>query len=292
MSLTISLATRGRPQLIVQTIRRTLSNIVREDTKLLICADEDDQDTIAAVHAMPEARYPGGDHHLIVYVKPREDSVGEKWNRALRPEFAASLYLPACDDAAIVTKGFDDMLLKAAAILPDNIGMVYTRMTNYSFPASGAVTAGLAKHMGFIFPEWFPYWFVDHWTDDVVKLIDRIVFCDVEVDQTIKPGTQEMRDLAFWAGFFDAGRLHRRRCARAIIDSEEFEEPWWRKEVLRTHFPLIEYKSKWINDQCRAMAPNLDRHQPPADARYLRIKARAKEVLRGWIEDMEKEDAS
>ncbi len=43
MKLTVCLASRGRPGLLLQTVKRTAANMVLADTKLLICLDEDDE---------------------------------------------------------------------------------------------------------------------------------------------------------------------------------------------------------------------------------------------------------
>ncbi len=166
--------------------------------------------------------------------------------------------------------------------------MVYGHLANLSFSGSVAPTAGLCKKMGYIQPEYFPYWFCDHWTDDICRMIGRISVADIRTDQSRAGRTQEMREPSWWATFFDACYLMRRRQARAIIDSADFAGEEWHKELLRTHHPLIEQRSRGINQGVRT-----DRNiQSMAssdlkDARYLRVKENATAMLVRVLADPE-----
>lgn len=279
MKLTCVLATRGRPALLSHTIARTLENARFPDTRLLVAADADDEATISLLEVLAKV-----DGRLVVSVREREDSLWAKYNRALE-EAPADVYLHMADYAPFVTKDFDQKVLEAAGLFPDNIGVVYSRLANMSFPAAEGVTHGLAKKLGFIFPPFFPYWFGDHWIDDIARLIGRISFVDIVADVSRRPGTMEMREPAFWGTFYDIMAVMRRRQARSIIDSPAFREPAWRKQILRRHFPLIEYRSEKINDIVRGMGMG----GPPPDARYRRIKASAIEMTREAIAVMEAE---
>jgi hypothetical protein len=242
--------------------------LARDDTKLVISIDDDDDETLAAIDKLPT------DSRVCPCVREREDALGAKWNRAL--DFPASLYMPTPDHFPYITPGYDQKLLDAAALLPDGIGAVYPRMANFSFPASQAITHGLVEKLGYLYPPYFPYWFVDHWLDDVLKMIDRIVFADIDFDLGQKPPTQEMREPFFWATFYDIMRLVRRKQARDIIDSPDFDEPEWRKEVLRRNHPLVEFRSQWINDQVRGFRVS---QELPHDPRYVRMKNAAIKMI-------------
>jgi len=64
--------------------------------------------------------------------------------------------------------------------------------------------------LGHIFPELFPYWFVDHWTDDIARLIGRLSFADVahgSIPRRQDPGNARARLVE--ATFFDAAYLMR-----------------------------------------------------------------------------------
>lgn len=264
--LVISLATRGRPQQVIETIRRSTPNFALANTLMMVQVDDDDLETINAFN------HQALDERVRVNVKPREDTIAGKWNRALTEP--ADLYLVAADDDPYITPGYDARLLEAASLFPDGIGMVYGRMANASFSGVVAPTRGFCDKLGHIFPELFPYWFVDHWTDDVARLIGRLAFADVQTDQSRAGKTQEMREPGWWATFFDAGYLMRRKIARDIIDAPDFQEPEWRKEMLRKHSPLIEFRSRWINDNVRANSRQFEAWSGlnTKDERYQRVR--------------------
>jgi hypothetical protein len=283
MTLSILLTTRNRPELLRWTVETTAPNIREPDTRLIIAVDEDDTPETKATALELQ------DYGCVeVSIMPREDTLGAKVNRVLTIA-PADVYLHMADYRPHLTPGFDTKILEAASLFPDNIGVVYSHMANLSFPEISAVTSGLVKHMGYLYPPYFPYWFVDHWLDDIARLIGRIAVADVETDGTRRPGTGDRRDVAWWATFFDAGVLHRRQMAHAIINSDEFQEPEWRKQILRTHHPLIEERSKMINDSARTTRWQFS---PEAvDERYRRAKSAAQALLREWIPELEAEHA-
>lgn len=279
MKLCITLATRNRPAQVVETITRSTANLVLPNTVFIVQVDGDDRPTIEALNAAPL------DKRVHVNVAPREDTIGEKWNRALA--VPADLYLVAADDDPYNTPGYDAKLLEAGKLFPDGIGMVYGRMANASFSGAVCPTAKFCEKLGHIFPEYFPYWFVDHWTDDVARLIGRLSYAEVHTDQSRAGKTQEMREPGWWATWFDAAYLMRRKIARQIIDDEDFLSPGWQREILRRSYPLIEYRSKWINDNVRAMSQQYERISAlnVHDQRYQRVRDRAVAMLPHLLDD-------
>lgn len=283
MSLSIILAARARPELLRRTIETTLPNIHEVDTTFVIAVDDDDPETVAAAMEFH------GKNNVSVSVKPREDSFGGKYNRVLT-EAPADVFLPMADYAPHITPGFDTKILEAASLFPDGIGIVYNHMANLSFPDCNGVTAKFAEKMGYVYPPYFPYWFVDHWVDDIAKLIGRISFADVTLDKSKRPGTHDRREVAWWATFYDAGIVHRRKLARSIVRSDDFIEPEWRKKLLLSDYHmLIEGRSKMTNDTARITQWG----KPPeaVDDRYRRIKSQAQALLREWLPELEAEQA-
>ncbi len=279
MQLTITVATRGRPDRLLNTVERTLRVMAEPNTQMVIAIDEDDEATQDIANKLEM------DPRIIVDSRPREDAIGHKWDRGI--QYGGDVFFPQADYTAYITPAFDTKILEAASLFPDGIGVTYTRMANASFPRSQGATRALVDLLGFMYPPYFPYWFVDHWLHDIAQLIDRISFADVDVDPgPAKLPTQEMREVPWWATFFDSQRLVRRAQARAIIDSPVFKEPKWRKELLRHHYPLIEFRSQCINDTVRSM------RWPaalPGGPRYDRLRARAAEMMRAEWPAMERE---
>lgn len=276
MRLSINLTTRGRPERMLGSVTRSMPMLKLKSTRLIISVDDDDQATVDALKFLPQ------DKRIIPDIRPREDSLGAKYNRVL--DYPADVYMSAADYGTFCTPGFDRIILDAAALFPDGIGCVFGHMANASFSQIYGVTHGLVQKMGWLYPPYWPYWFVDHWVHDVARLIDRIAFADVQVDYQNKPPTQEMRDIRFWSTLYDMHRLTRRNSAHAIIRSRDFQEPAWRKRLLLKAHPLAEFWSQGINDYLRSNATafevaNVASGLPGGD-RYDRLKAKGEAMMR------------
>src|SRR5216684_1153149 len=130
MSLLITLATRGRPERLIETLRASLPNMARDDTRIVVAIDDDDEATLKAIPNLPR------DHRLITDVRPREDALGAKWNRGWLYHGPAEVYSAApatvyaimTDYSVWITPHFDQKMLDAARLFPDGIGVVYTHM--------------------------------------------------------------------------------------------------------------------------------------------------------------------
>lgn len=239
--LVINLATRGRPELMIETIERTVPNIKRPDTLLLVSVDQDDQATQVAL-LQHWAVTPAQVHWVI---RDREDSFGAKYNRML--EWDASCYMAMVDYAPHVTPGFDEKILEAAESFPDGIGTVMNQWANLMFPGINAATRRFCELQGYFYPPYFPYWFVDHWFGDIAEMVGRIAFADIEIDTSKRPGTQNKRDIDYWTQFFDRTSPLRESIAQGMITSSEFQAPDWQKQLLVRNFPLRRRRSEMVN---------------------------------------------
>lgn len=275
MALTINIATRSRPALLKETIERTLPNLTRGDTILMVSVDQDDKETRLNLKGFPK------DERLLISIKPREDSRGEKYDRALT-EAPASVYLAAVDYAPIVTPGFDQKIIDAAEIWPDGIGVVYTNMCDELVPFLQAPTAKFVEKLGYINSHEFPYWFSDHEIADIAWMVGRVNFADVNVDVSARPGkTLRLQELEFWTAYYDMMALDRRSKARAIINDPEFQLPDFLKQQFSNWYPLVESRSEARNRRVRASAAQCEEHRGEAkpDQGYLRSKAKAERKL-------------
>lgn len=284
MNLVINLATRGRPQEALRTIEETLPNIEWMNTVFMVSLDDDDKESIDAFSRSPLL------DHIELSVRPREDTVAAKWNRCL--VIPGDVYLPMADTNPYVTKGFDGKILEAANLFPDHIGIVVGRLVNASFSGTMAPTARFCELFGNrMMPEHFPYWFCDHWLDEVSKIVGRICFTDGVTRDERKHVTQEMREPHWWADWFDAGRLIRQREAFKII--EALNEPLWAKEVLRRNRHLHQRRSNYVNDIIRGRSREwtMQHGCNLQDERYKRTKARALEALPFMLNGMPDDEA-
>jgi hypothetical protein len=165
--------------------------------------------------------------------------------------------------------------------------MVYGHLANLSFTGSLSMTSKMTKMLGYLQPEYFPYWFCDHWTDDIVKIIGRTTFANFRTDQSNAGHTQEMRETGWWATFFDACYLKRRREARSIIDNPDFAGEQWQKELVYSNHPLIEQRSRTLNLFVKQQEKKLGLGAPKPDERYQRIKKKAIDMLPELLADPE-----
>lgn len=283
MRLLISLATRNRPQKLLATVRQSVANWTDPNTEMVIHADGDDYATLGL---LTDTKLPP---RVRVNVKKREDTIAEKWNRAVADP--ADIYMIAGDDDPVVTQGYDTKILEAAALFHDGIGMVYGHMSNASFSSIMCPTRKWVEHLGYILPEYFPYWFCDHWIDDLGHMTGRIVHADVRTDQRKVGVTQEMREPGWWGTWFDAALMLRRNEAMKLIDVLDESEP--SKARLRTQYFRVEYRSKWINDTVRQQekAGHLPSNPDLKDERYLRVKDKAVAMIPQLLDGMDPQQA-
>lgn len=279
MKLTINIAARSRPELLAMTVERTLPNIRRLDTTLMVSVDDDDVTVLKGLEGLPK------DPRIHVSVKPREDSRGEKYDRALT-EAPADVYLPAIDCAPILTPGFDQIILNKAALFPDGIGVVHTPFVYRGTfpPALQAVTAKYVEKVGYIYNHDYPFWFIDHEVHDLARMIGRYFCVDIDVPTgpTRPAKTHRLRDLEFWTTYYDLMAIERRAKAKAIIKGDDFLTPDWLKADLLENYHWIEDGSWQINEGVRKNAATIEAQrgtEGPPDEGYLRAKARAEHKL-------------
>lgn len=283
MKLTINIATRGRPEIVADTVRRMAPHMALPNTTLLVSIDDDDTPSVNDASRLLV------DDRVMVAVAPREDSRGAKYDRALKLA-PADVYLLAVDFAPVVTTGFDAMILEAAAQLPDGIGCVGSVHPNGCLQAYQAPTAKMAERLGYLYSHEFPFWFIDHELDDYARMIGRYPLVPIELDASRRAAkTIGLRDVAFWATYYDAGTFRRRQKAEDIL--QVMTEPEWRKSFARNQWPRIEAMSRAVNDSVRANAASLEASrgglESAPDERYRRIKLKAEATLLDMLAELE-----
>jgi len=279
MALSIILSTRGRPGTLIRTIEATLKKIALPDTKMLIAVDDDDHGTISVMDKIADDR-------VVWSVKPREDSLGEKYNRVMT-ELPADVYLVMVDYAPHVTDGFDAKIVEAASVYKDGYCIVYNHFANRSFPQINAVTHKMAEAMGGIYPGWFPYWFVDHWLDDIGRMTGRIVFADVLIDCSKRPGTMDKCEPGFWGQIYNLLYVERHRIATEIISAPDFDDTEDRKKALIRNFVLTDERAVMIN-----AGLNDDQSTAEPNERYARLKLKVLERLSVLRPDVVRKEAA
>ena len=288
--LVVGLATRNRPALVCETLAITLANIELPTTRVFVYIDDDDD---ASRDALRAAKFPPFKGTLTGVVRPRPDTIGEKWNWML--EENGECYCIAVDHSCHRTQGWDRIVLDAARRFENGPGAVFGPLANMSFPALNACTREWAHRIGYIYPPYFPYWFTDHWFDDVARMTELVELAPIVVDSTRKQPTLELREPAWWATWFDAARGLRERDALKVLGyPTRLIQGEAEQRLPTSHHPdpvafrrraaLVTQDSIMINNNVRAMSDDLIRqsHNPLCDERYVRAKLKA----RGMIPDM------
>ena len=94
--LVISLATRARPDRLLEQIRISSANWTNKDTQLYIQVDDDDHPTM---EVCAQEGWTRTDGRIVANIAPREDTVAAKWNRILA--VPADVYCYHADDDPI-----------------------------------------------------------------------------------------------------------------------------------------------------------------------------------------------
>lgn len=271
----VCVASRGRPELLLRTVRATLELARREDTVVSIALDEDD---VASVEAL---RLAAAHPRIKVSIAPREDSLGAKYNRAAAV-CPGDLYVVATDDAEIATPGFDERLAAAAASLPGRLGVVYfgEMCIPSALPAAFAVTRRFVETVGYLLVPHFPTWWHDTWTDEIARMSGTIARADVAVrypDGEEAARSRGVRDVRFWAKFFEDTRPLRVAAAAAIVADPVFEG---RRELV----PAPSYNVPLLDAERARHIESKVAFDAPDDERYSRIKRAAGAILAGLQE--------
>src|SRR6516164_8349408 len=141
MKLVVNIVARGRPDYLVRALTIMLPNVSNPETKIFCSLDADDLPNITSVH-----NNFGTHSNVHISVKPREDATSAKYNRAL--ELEPDLICNLSDYTAIVTPGFDNILIEKAKCFPDGIGVVVNPMRNASFSDIYCMTRPMYRKLG------------------------------------------------------------------------------------------------------------------------------------------------
>lgn len=273
MTVSLCIASRGRSELLVKCVNDALAKAECHDTRIVVALDSDDP--WKAKEHLPDG--------VIVSIAEREDSLGAKYNRcaAMHP---ATVYVLWSDDVKFDIQGWDTKLNEAEQTLPDSLGVIYFGSMPNVFQAGIAVTHRFMDAMGFFCTPYFPFWWHDTWIDEIGNLSGRVIHSDVKMSilQDLKGKSRGVRDVEFWAKFFDETRPSRIKIAENILaESHDYD---WRKDQIKHQMPnvikFLEHRNSMLRDPLQAK--RIEAHysfDAPADERYLRIKAQAKQIL-------------
>lgn len=279
-SVAMVIASRGDPAKLYRTIINNLKGRILEGTKIIVGLDEDDK-TLGEAQGLLES-FPEAARKIVTHVVgPREDSIGAVYNRCVKA-VPADVYINGADDVVITTKGWDARILKECEKFPDGIGVVgIGKMPVKSIlPALSAVTRPMIDQMGYFMQDHTPYWWMDTWLYEIAVMIRRQLPLDMVVECEDWARTRGMREVDYWAKFFDEARPVRRRIAERILRSFEFKSD---PSVIRQALNMLddackefEHSNSILRDpDYAAKIMSKFAHEAHHDDRYERIKARS-----------------
>ena len=214
------MATRGRPESLAQVFAALkASTAQKQKVSLWLYVDEDDAVTRKAIDG---GMLNDAGIQLHWHVGPQTPSLCESqhtlWRNSGR---TAEIYMGLADDLHFDTPGWDDIIREATGRHPNGIFLAgaHDPMTadTCTYPIFGWRWLETLQH---IFPGHFPYWYDDRWVHQIGKMAN----CYEELPIVMraiggKGKTRRMRDLPFWARFFQLMLDERKASAKKLIDA-------------------------------------------------------------------------
>ncbi len=282
MKINACIASRGHPRQLRETLSATLAMAKLPDTKITVALDSDDPQAAGVAEKLAKLDA----ERIIVSIAEREDSLGAKYNRAAAA-YDADIYVMLTDDEQIATPDWDKMLVDAAAWYPDGIFCIYfgSPPVPSSQPAGFAVSKKLVEMMGFFLSPYHPYWWHDTTLHEIVQFCGRSVNVDVQMSYPYGYGkTRGLRDVSYWATFFDMLRPQRWEIAQRIIDSSENLDPLYRKiklkQAVNQFAQQFQQSNSGLRDPLSARQFEIGQsYDAPADERYQRIYKASQKIM-------------
>ncbi len=191
----------------------------KEKVSLWLYVDEDDTATRQAIDsgALNDAGV-----RIHWHIGPHTPSLCETqhtlWRNSGR---TAEIFMGLADDIRFDTPGWDNMLREVAAKFSDGIFLAspHDPMTadTCTYPIFGWRWLETLQH---IFPGHFPFWYDDRWVHQIGEMAGRYVRLPIVLLPIRGKGkTRRMRDLPFWARFFQLMLDERKASAKKLIDA-------------------------------------------------------------------------
>ena len=214
------MATRGRPESLAQVFTALKTNTAQADrVSLWLYVDEDDAATRKAIDG---GMLNDAGIQLHWHVGPQTPSLCETQHTLWRSSGrTAEIYMGLADDLHFDTPGWDDIIRAAAVRHPNGIFLAgaHDPMTTdtCTYPIFGWRWLETLQH---IFPGHFPYWYDDRWVHQIGQMADCYEELPIGMRAIGGKGkTRRMRDLPFWARFFQLMLDERKASAKKLIDA-------------------------------------------------------------------------
>jgi hypothetical protein len=158
-------------------------------------------------------------------------------------------------------------MLSAAASF-DGIGAIFfgkRHMHPIELAPAFAFTRGWVDAFGYFMPEHFPFWWHDTWVDELARMTGRFTWADIgwekhgASESTSQHKTTRMREVSWWARFFDETRVLREEQARDVLTNEVVPYPAWLRAQLLSDLPVTSAMLLTRNALVRNQGPQFER---------------------------------
>ena len=214
------MATRGRPESLAQVFAAlNTATAQKEKVSLWLYVDKDDAVTRKAIDS---GKLSDAGVSIHWHIGPQTAGLCETqhtlWRNSGR---TAETYMVIPDDLYFETRGWDNVIREASAQHPDGIFLAgpHDPMTSdtCTYPIFGWRWLETLQH---IFPGHFPYWYDDRWVHQIGLMAGRYIELPIVLLSLGGKGrTRRMRDLPFWARFFQLALDERKASAKKLIDA-------------------------------------------------------------------------
>jgi len=218
--ISLIMATRGRPEMLAEVFASLKVNTAQKDkTSIWIYVDEDDSVTRKAIDS---GLLNDAGIRVHWHFGPQTSGLCETqhtlWHNS---GHTSEIYMITCDDVCFGTPGWDDIIRETSQKHPDGIflGGPFDPATSdtCTYPIFGWRWLETLQQ---IFPGHFPFWYDDRW----VHQIGEMAGCYSQLPIVMPPirgkgRTRRMRDLPFWARFFQLALDERKASAKKLIDA-------------------------------------------------------------------------
>jgi hypothetical protein len=281
----VILPTRGRPDKLVTALKSIQATVFDQyTTDVFVGVDRDDPLTMKLVRDGLELDF----HPLAIkwVIAEREDTLGLKYDRLWKASKSHDLFVSFADDALMTTPGWDDVIRTGIKQFPDKMGMLYFGNGMCALPGCIVMSKQLCDELGYFMPTYFPYWWYDTWLDEIGHYIGRILWvpADSQPQKGQRGGTQNMREVNWWAKFFDDMRPERLKAAATIISKIYKDQPYRAHQLHRIMPDLAKaFAERNANlrtpEEAKYFEREMSEAEGPPDARYMRARARAEQML-------------
>ena len=216
--IVIVLATRGRPDFLVDAFNSLRETTARKDlTSLWIYVDDDD---VATRRAIEKKSLPDPGLAVHWHIGPQPGGLGETHHALWQASRGtAEIYVTTVDDARFATPGWDEIVRAKYAEYPDGLLLAFPHDPNTADQATYPILgSNWIETIGHLYPGYFPYWFDDKWVDEVGRMAGRCVKLPFKLSPIGGKGrTKRMRNHAFWTRFYLLTLDERKEAARKLI---------------------------------------------------------------------------